>query len=407
MTRATPPSAGAAGPIVHVVQHLRPGGLEVMALELARAQQPRHPTLIVSLEGDFAEAAAHWPRLAALRDSLIFMGKRPGLDPLLVARLVALFRRLRPVCVHTHHAGPLLYAGPAARAAGVARRIHTEHDAWHLQNGRRRRVVGFALWASRPELVADAPHVAAAVAAALGRGLPRVILNGVDTTRFTPGDRPAARRGLGLPEHGCIVGIAARLEHVKGVDVAIAALASVPGVWLAVAGTGGEAENLKSQARSLGLQDRVIFLGLVNDMQRFYQAIDLLCLPSRAEGLPLSMLEAQSSGVPLVACDVGGVRAALDPESGMLVPAEDPAALAQALRLMVQSGDRLANPVTPRRFVERTASLQQMAAAYLTLALGDAADEHPDDLCLARRDGPDRLAPCRLAGADEGPDARR
>ena len=80
-----------AGPIVHVVQHLRPGGLEVMALELARAQQPRHATLIVSLEGSFEEASAQWPRLLKLRGGLHFMGKRPGLDPLLVPRLIALY----------------------------------------------------------------------------------------------------------------------------------------------------------------------------------------------------------------------------------------------------------------------------------------------------------------------------
>jgi glycosyltransferase involved in cell wall biosynthesis len=406
MTRDAMAPSG-AGPIVHVVQHMRPGGLEVMALELARAQLAYHPTLIVSLEGSFEEAAAHWPRLRPLREGLHFMGKRPGLDPLLVPRLIALFRRLRPVCVHTHHAGPLLYAGPAARAAGVARRIHTEHDAWHLQNGRRRRVVAFALWVTRPKLVADAPHVAAAVAAALGCELPQVILNGVDTSHFSPGDRLAARRLLGLPESGCIIGIAARLERVKGVDIAIAALAEVPGVLLAIAGDGSEAGNLKSQTASLGLDQRVVLVGHVDDMAGFYRAIDLLCLPSRAEGLPLSMLEAQSTGVRLVACDVGGVRAGLDPESGILVPPEDPAALARALLSVVQSGDQLANRDTPRRFVERTASLQKMAASYLKIALGDLPDEHPDDHCLPRFDGPDRLAPRRLAGADEGDDARR
>ncbi len=400
-------SSSAAGPIIHVVQHLSPGGLEVMALELARAQRARHPTLVVSLEGSFPAAAAQWPRLLPLRDGLHFMGKRPGLDALLIPRLIALFRRLRPVCVHTHHAGPLLYAGPAARAAGVRRRIHTEHDAWHLQNARRRRVVSFALWVTRPKLVADAPHVAASVAAALGRKLPRVILNGVDTERFAPGDRRTARRALSLPESGFIIGIAARLERVKGVDIAITALAQLPGVLLAIAGSGAEAEKLQTQATALGVQQRVVFLGLVEDMPGFYRAIDLLCLPSRAEGLPLSMLEAQSCGTPVCACDVGGVRAALDPDSGSLVPPDDAASLAHALRCYVQSGDQPASQTTSRRFVERMASLQQMAAAYLTLAVGDVPDEYHDDHCVARRDGSDRLASRGLAGADENHNARQ
>ena len=68
------------GAIVHVVQHLRPGGLEVMALELARMQSEQRETLVVSLEGDADAAIAAWPRLADQRHRLIFLGKRPGLD---------------------------------------------------------------------------------------------------------------------------------------------------------------------------------------------------------------------------------------------------------------------------------------------------------------------------------------
>ncbi len=88
-------------------------------------------------------------------------------------------------------------------------------------------------------------YVAEAVARALSRPPPRVILNGVDTERFSPGDRIAARRALGLPDQGRIIGIAARLERVKGVDLAIDALASVPDALLAIAGGGSERENLR------------------------------------------------------------------------------------------------------------------------------------------------------------------
>ncbi|MFZ4408607.1 MAG: glycosyltransferase [Paracraurococcus sp.] len=366
---ATLPLAAASattGALIHVVQHLAPGGLEVMALELARAQAARHPTLVLSLEGDAASAIAAWPRLAAQRDALLFAGKRPGLDPALPFRLAALFRRLRPAAVHTHHVGPLLYAGPAARLAGITARLHTEHDAWHLADPKRARLVRAALAVARPVLIADAPHVAAAVQAAIGT-LPKVVLNGVDTDRFTPADaaaRAAARAALGLPAGRPVIGIAARLERVKGVDLAIAAMAALPGdAILAIAGAGGEAAVLKDQAVTLGLGDRVRFLGLLDDMPRFYAALDLYCLPSRNEGLPLALLEAQASGLPVVATSVGGVPAAVDPASGALVPAEDPAALAAALDagLAGRGGD-------PRGFVLRQGSLAVAARDYLALA---------------------------------------
>ncbi|WP_206664478.1 glycosyltransferase [Dankookia rubra] len=354
----------ATGAVIHVVQHLAPGGLEVMALELARAQSVRHPALVLSLEGEQDAAIAAWPRLEEHRGRLVFAGKRPGLDPALPFRLAALFRRLRPAAVHTHHVGPLLYAGPAARLAGVKARLHTEHDAWHLADPKRARLVRAALAVAAPVLIADAPHVAAAVEAAIG-ARPQVVLNGVDTDRFRPADqaaKAASRAALGLPGDRAVIGIAARLERVKGVDLAIAAMGQLPGdAILAIAGAGGEAAALREQAAGLG--DRVRFLGLLGDMPGFYAALDLYCLPSRNEGLPLALLEAQACGLPVVATEVGGVPAAFDPASGALVPAEDPAALAAALGagLAGRGGN-------PRAFVLRHGSLAVAARDYLTLA---------------------------------------
>jgi len=350
--------------IIHVVQHLAPGGLEVMALELARAQRALgQDARVLSLEGGADSAIAAWPRLEAQRDQLLFLNKRPGLDAALLPRLVALFRRLRPGCVHTHHAGPLLYAGLAARLAGVPARLHTEHDAWHLNDPRRRRLVRAARAMAAPRMIADAPHVGHAVAAALGGAAPVVVMNGVDTQRFAPTGRAAARAALGLPADGRLLGVAARLERVKGVDVALAALALLPDdVRLAIAGGGGEAATLRAQAEALGIAQRVHWLGVLDDMARFHPALDLLLVPSRNEGLPLAPLEAQSCGVRVVAAEVGGVAAALCPATGVLVPPENPTALAHAISAALQaSGD-------PRPFVLREASLERAARACLALA---------------------------------------
>lgn len=351
--------------IIHVVQHLAPGGLEVMALELARTQRALGvPAMVLSLEGEAEEAIARWPRLAAAREHLAFMGKRPGRDPALVGRLVSFFRAVRPLAVHTHHAGPLLYAGFAARLAGIPARLHTEHDAWHLRAPRRRSLVRVARALARPVMLADAPHVAAAVSEALGGAPPLVVMNGVDTSRFVPGERNAARARLGLPIDATLLGIAARLERVKGVDVALDALARLPQhVRLAVAGAGGEAEALRAQARALGLEGRLHWLGLVDDMARFHPALDLLLVPSRDEGLPLAPLEAQACGVRVVGTHVGGLPSGLCPRTGSLVPPEDPAALAAAIiRALEEQGD-------PRPFVLENASLDAAARRCMELAL--------------------------------------
>lgn len=359
------------GAIIHVVQHLRPGGLEVMALELARAQARTVPTFVLSLEGTRAAAEQAWPRLREQSAQLLFLGKRPGLDGRLWIDLAHRFTKFEPRCVHTHHAGPLLYAGVAARLAGVRNRIHTEHDAWHLADARRRRLVQAALLIARPVLVADAPHVAGAVQQAIGGRLPRVILNGIDTDRFCPADRLIVRRALGLPHDAPVIGVAARLEHVKGVDIALEAFARLGmSATLAVAGDGSEREALENQAERLGIAKRVVFLGRVDAMPAFFSALDVFCLPSRAEGLPLSILEAQSCGVFVVASDVGGVAAGLSVQASMAVPPEQPERLASALRQALREvRERPDVAQDARDFVMRNASLERASNAYLELAI--------------------------------------
>jgi glycosyltransferase involved in cell wall biosynthesis len=347
--------------ILQVVQHLRPGGIETMALDLLGRAGPGREVEIASLEGSTSGLIAAWPSLAALPRRIHGLGKRPGLQPLLILRLARLMRRLGTEIVHTHHIGPLIYGGLAGRLAGVRRVVHTEHDAWHLAAPRRRRVEALALRLVRPVLVADAAFVERALARAFPSRPALLIRNGIDTERFAPGDRAAARHCFGLPPDAPTIGCAARLERVKGVDLLLEAFAQLSApTRLAIAGDGAERENLRDLAIARGLADRVDFLGRIDDMPKFYQALDVFCLASRAEGLPLSLLEAQASGVPAVAFDVGGVTEALCPRTGRLVPAGDIAALGRAL------AEAVAVPSTdePCRFVRAERGIAEMARAY-------------------------------------------
>jgi glycosyltransferase involved in cell wall biosynthesis len=107
-----------------------------------------------------------------------------------------------------------------------------------------------------------------------------------------------------------------------------------PPFELRLAGEGHLRARLEEQAARLGIADRVRFLGLVADMPAFYQGLDVFVLPSvSTEGLPLTVLEAMASGLPVVATTVGGTPEAItDGESGLLAPPGDAGALAVALR---------------------------------------------------------------------------
>ncbi len=350
---------------VQIVQHLRPGGIECLALEMLVQPPTAERGLLISLEGTREDAIAAWPRLAGFGDRLVFMNKQPGRDPMLVRRLARVLRAERAHVVHTHHVGPMLYGGLAARLAGIRRLVHTEHDAWHLLNPARARLVRNTWRIIRPRIVADADLVAAQIRRAARVPVTAVIRNGVDLERFRPGNKAAARAALGLPAAVPVIGVVGRLNAVKNQRAAISALSHPTDrtIRLAIAGDGEERKALKQHAIDLGVSERVHFLGHLEGVETFYNAVDCLCLPSHSEGYPLSLIEAQACGLPVVATRVGGVPEAVCPGSGRLVEPGDMDALVTALTDTL----REPQPALAREFAEHRGSLSRMLAAYRTV----------------------------------------
>lgn len=343
---------------VHIVQRMAPGGLEALALQLVLHLPQRH--VLVSLEGDAAELTSNWGVLKGVGDRFFALHKKDGLDPLLVVRLSRLMKDLGASCVVTHHIGPLLYAGLAARLAGVAKVVHVEHDAWHYKSIRRRllaRALGLLV---RPHVIAVSQAVCEPLASVFpGRSID-VIANGVDVARYHA-LRSVARERLGLAQDRVVVGSVGRLERVKGHDVLVRAAAACPaGVLFVIIGDGSERRSLEALAHECGVADRVRFVGHVDDPAGLYAAFDVFCLPSRAEGLPLALLEAQAADVRIVASNVGDVARGSCPLSGRLVAPDDAASLALAIC------DSLADTraISPRAFIEKNFSWSETLQGY-------------------------------------------
>ena len=351
--------------VLQVVQHLRPGGIESMALDLTRFAPSNEKTLIVSLEGTYQQALKNWPKLAEFKNQLIFLNKKPGVKAGLIYQLIQLIKEKRVFAVHTHHIGPLLYAGIAARLAGVKFRIHTEHDAWHLANSKRRFMQKAVIKCVQPILVADAKTVANHMQQHLNYQHPiNIINNGIDSDYFTPGDRITARATLRLPQDNLIIGCSGRMETVKGQHILVHALKQLPEhAHIAFAGSGSCENKLQELVNKFGLQDRVHFLGHLDQMAIFYQSLDLFCLPSLNEGFPLSSLEAQSCNVATLVTDVGASKETLSPESGRFVKPEDCDAMASVLLDMINNPKE----TSPRLYVKQHANVQSMVSAYVSL----------------------------------------
>ncbi len=377
LRRVTRPSAPEARPapellrpVVHIVERMAPGGIETLARDLVREGNGRGR--IISLQGATDTLIADWPGLEPVANVIEGLETAGGLRPALVRRLARRLRVLRARAVVLHHIGPLLYGGLAARLAGAPRVIHVEHDVWHYDaHPRHRQLTVLAERLVRPAHVALSQGAADVLRDMLPRPCVDVIPTGIDLSRFTPEGRDAACAALGLGPDERAIGTVGRLVPVKGHADLLAAFARLarPAARLVVIGDGPEMAALRARARSLGLGARVAFLGHRDDVPDLLPGLDVFALPSHAEGLPRSLLEAQACGVPVVASQVGSVAEAVCPETGQLVPPGDPDALANALARALAAPP----PASPRDFVEQAYDWERTLAAYRRLT-GDVDD---------------------------------
>lgn len=209
-------------------------------------------------------------------------------------------------------------------------------DVSYWANSRRRRL-GVRLLLRRASAIA-ARSTASAEMLSARFGVPRerlaVVPNGRDIERFTPPSGPArlvARRALRLDEDRPVVAIVGALAPEKRVDLALRAVALLPGTTLLIAGEGPDRPALEHAARTCEADVR--FLGQVDDVPRLLGAVDALLLTSDSEGLPGVLVEAGLMSLPVVTTDVGFVRdIVLDDVTGFVVPRDDPRAAAAALR---------------------------------------------------------------------------
>jgi len=323
--------------ILHVVAPAEFGGLERVAQMLTTGLADSGGGHDVHVACITADPAAAEPFLAPLAAA----GVQP--HPIVVATrgyarersaIAALCRSLRPDAVHTHGYRPDVIDAGVARRLGIPI-VTTAHGftggPW------RNRIYEFLQ--RRAFRRFDA---VVAVSRPLGQrlihaGVPRERLHVVPNAwrRFGPAlERDAARRALGLPQEGFVVGWVGRLSGEKGPDVLLEGLPHLNDLPLTVCmiGSGVEYSALVARAAALGVADRLRWLGAVPDADRVFTAFDMCVLSSRTEGTPVVLFEAMASGVPVVTTRVGGVPDVVSDQEALLVPSDNPQRLAAAIR---------------------------------------------------------------------------
>lgn len=364
--------------ICHVVYRFAVGGLENGVVNLINhlpADRWRHAVVsLTDIDASFAS------RIRTPGVALHALHKPPGQGFRQWPALAALFRRMRPAIVHTRNLAALEAQLPAWWA-GVPGRVHGEHGRdVEDPDGRSRK----HQWMRR----AYRPFVQQTIA--LGRelsdycrqriGIPadrlHTIYNGVDTQRFHPaaGGRAAIAGSPFNDPALWLVGTVGRMQTVKAqpllVRAFVQALSEAPALRqrmrLVLVGDGPLRPECEALLREAGMADLAWFAGERGDVPDVMRGLDCFVLPSLAEGISNTILEAMASGLPVLATSVGANGELVQPgATGRLVPPGDAGALAVGLRQMAQdAAGAVALGRAGRQRVEQRFSLGAMVAAY-------------------------------------------
>jgi len=351
---------GAEREVCHLAEEFQRRGWDVTAISMLPLQSP------------IADLASKGIRTASL-------GMRLGVpDPRGLVRLGRILRRIRPDVLHAHmvHANLL---GRLSRLIAptpvVISTIHNENE------GAQWRYLAYRLTNRLADVTTAVSRVAQLEATRRGaapRGTIQLVPNGLATEAFErdAGTRERTRAALDLGDRFTWLAVG-RLAEAKGYGDMVAAfavaLAERPGARLLIAGVGQLERQIRSEIGRLGLDASVRLLGLRSDVPALMQAADGFLMTSRWEGLPMVLLEAGASGLPVVATDVGGSRdAVVDGVSGYVTPVGDPARSAAAIgRVMSLSGaDRRVMGDAGREHIRATFDIRAVCDTWERLYRG-------------------------------------
>jgi glycosyltransferase involved in cell wall biosynthesis len=226
------------------------------------------------------------------------------------------------------HAQSITAALAAALAAPRVPRLVTFHGIGEANA----RLAPFAMRAASARVTAVSNAAADTLSSRLLAPRVELLRSGIDIAEM----EQAAREPVALPPASPRIVCVARHWPAKGVDVLLRAFPRVldqrPDARLVLVGIGEESDNLEALARQLGIGDEAYFVGLSMNATPYLAAADVVVLPSRREGLPITLLEALALGRGVVASAVGGTPTVIhDGQTGWLVPPEDEPALARAI----------------------------------------------------------------------------
>ncbi|MEO7028436.1 MAG: glycosyltransferase [Acidobacteriaceae bacterium] len=361
--------------IFHLVPNMNFGGLQEIVRELSLSQRRAGHTVTIGCWTNASNNAATESQLQDAGVEIVYLrrgskGQQVGGKKYLFLKLKQHLGPGQADILHIHN--PFmhyLYGALAARAAGSTRIVETLHATVWMDHKRKWKAT-FWIGAMLSHVVVSVCDEVESVVRArfvLPRKKLAVIENGIDLTRFLAVPPRVPRREI-------VIGTIGRMSGEKNQRVLIEAFAQLQprfsNIRLRLLGGGHLEPQLKELTANLGIDDVVEFCGFSADTPAFLSTLDLFVLPSDSEAMPLTLLEAIASGLPVVATAVGGVpRIVATTEAGWLCAPHDRGSLAKALEAAITCEHLAEMGERARPKVSQSYSAERMSADYEQLYL--------------------------------------
>lgn len=355
--------------IMHIVTTLNVGGLEILVLNLMRfINRDIFEPYICSLTPNGALES----EFSNLGVPVYTVNKKDRVDISLTTKLIKLFRSKKVNIVHTHNITPFLYSAFGTKFFNKISLIHTVHSNVK-QNNKRLLIAEKFLASFAYKIIADCDKVKDFLNNQQGITSKKVvtIYNGIDIRLYDqPIDVRKKHEQIGLSENDYIITCVANLIPVKNHKMLIHSFRQVvdaiPNTKLLLVGSGICQSELENLSKELGIFDKTIFLGRRWDVPEILKITDVFALSSLSEGLPLSVIEASASGIPVVVTDVGGnTEIVQNNVSGFVVNSGDTNGMAECIiRLLKDKEKALLFGNYGKKLVSEKFSIQRMVYNY-------------------------------------------
>ena len=348
--------------IIQVIPFLSMGGAEIMCENLVyELKKLGHEVIIVSL---YNKKTPVTERIEESGIEIKYLDKKGGIDFSMFGKLKKLFKKEKPDVIHTH-LYVTKYVFPVAAKMKI-KVIHTLHSIATEENAKLTRKLNniyFKRQSAIPVALSQRVQDTIIDEYGLSRDFVPVIFNGIDLNKCK------IKKDYSRAENFKILHIGSFLDvkNHKGLIEAFSKFnKNHPSSQLYLIGYGALMDETKDFVDQIGMQSAVTFLGMQSDVHKYISDMDVFTLPSKYEGIPMTLIEAMGSGMPIVATMVGGIPDMLDDESALLVPVETDA-IADAFEKYYLNEDlRRSHGSSALKLAERF-SAETMAKRYLEI----------------------------------------